>query len=564
MAFVQFNFSYPARTSGRPLSRFSIAILLLYGLTLLLIHLGDTRVLTRHEVLAAQPGREMLHDGDWRHWMLPTLAGVSREAKPPGMMWLIAASIYIFRSEAEWVARLPSALAGLAVALMIAKLTARWFGNRVGRLAGLLQFTFVYTLQQAKLTEADMTLTAAVCAAMCALAIGTIDSPFGVDTRRCNRLIFWLAAGASFLLKGPIGLIFIGLGTAAFFYVSRDRRMLKLLADPVGMICFVIMVTAWPILAWRLDPSIVHVWKSEMVGTATGRFESEPIYYYIWSVPGMVLPWTPLALIGLWRGPNAELMGSIVEQTHRKTFWRFLFCWFIPGFLFLTLAMKMKHHHYSMPILPPLAVPTALGLDYFIRRQTSRRQGLAWPFFLAGCAIAALIVWKTPLLLAAMKPPMIKLIGVIALGGLAALHFERAKRPAAMIASYLMTAWAVGVGIQAWVMPVQDDYKFQADFARVVNGTVPPGATVHLMGHREEEQEAEYAYYLRYPMQRLTQVRDLPKPDAPVYAIAPAGFLPELSGFGRIQTIAKCQGLRVKETESDRLLLLRITAQSRF
>src|ERR1700679_2430666 len=113
MPSFQFSFSFPRRGEDSPfgveavalrrpreLTRRTTALLLLYGLTLLLIHLGDARVLTRHEAFAAQPGREMLNNGRFADWMLPKLAGAPREAKPPGMMWLIAASIYIFRSSA--------------------------------------------------------------------------------------------------------------------------------------------------------------------------------------------------------------------------------------------------------------------------------------------------------------------------------------------------------------------------------------------------------------------------------------------------------------------------------
>jgi hypothetical protein len=63
-------------------------------------------------------------------------------------------------------------------------------------------------------------------------------------------------------------------------------------------------------------------------------------------------------------------------------------------------------------------------------------------------------------------------------------------------------------------------------------------------------------------MQRLQSAQDfkqiVAKQNAPTYAIAPAGFLPELSGVGQIQTLSICTGLRPKETDSDRLELLRV------
>jgi 4-amino-4-deoxy-L-arabinose transferase-like glycosyltransferase len=551
------------------LSRFSLAVLLIFGLSLMLIHLGDRRVLTRHEVLAAQPAREMFHQGDWHLFVLPTLAGVRREIKPPGMMWLIAGSIYVFRSESEWVARLPSALAAVLIAILIGKLAARWFGDRIGRLAGLMQLTFVYTLMQGKLSEADMSMAAAVCCALYVFAAGVIDSPVGLETGRSRRIMFWLAIAAAFLIKGPIGPLFVFLTVLCFVFLRRrghdaklDWRPLRFLADPVGIALCAIPVIGWPLIAWCMDPSILHVWNSETIGRALGKFGSEPFYYYVWSVPVMMLPWAPLAVIGLWRGPNAELAGPVVRQADRAMFWRFLLSWFVPGIIFLSFCVRMKHHHYPIPILPPLTIPAALGLDYYIRRQTSRAQGFVWPFFLGGCAVAAAVVWLLHSIDPAMKRPIITLIGLFAIGGLLSLHFERTRRPGAVLASYFLIAWALGVGVQSWLMPVQDDFHYQKDLAITANGMVPPGDTIYLLGHREEEQEAQYSYYLRFPMQRLTSAADFAARmhDGPVYAIAPADYIPEIAGTGHIETLAVCGGLHRGDRAGDRLQLLRITA----
>jgi len=556
--------------------------LLAYGLTILLIHLGDGRVLTRHEVLAAEPGREMLHDNRFADWMLPPLAGAPRTAKPPGMMWLIAGSIYIFRDESEFFARLPSALAGLSVALMIAKLTARWYGNRLGRLAGLCQLSFVYVILQAKLAEADMTLTASVCLAFVCLAAGILDSPAGVDGRRRLRVIFYLAGGAAFLLKGPLGLIFITLTLVALaIFHPRKKRILPFLAEPVGITIFILMVTIWPIVAWRLDRGIVGDWNSEAMGAASGRWGRVPFYYYLGSVPIMMLPWFPLTVIGLWRGANPDLSAvrrldpfnlrpppSEQEIRSRRELWRFLLCWFVPGILFLSFGMQMKHHHYSFPILPALTVPTALGLDYFVRSNVQKRlvarlreraPDFTWLIFLAGCCIGGFVVWKLPQILPALKRPALLILLMFACGGLVAIYVEKSGLAFGVLFVYFATAWAVAVGVQALLMPAQDDFRFQTEFARAVNGSVPPGRNVYMLGHREEEQEAQYAYYLRFPMQRLDSVAALPHDAAILYAIAPAGMMPELTGLGKIQVVTTCPGLRLHETEADRLRLLRIT-----
>jgi 4-amino-4-deoxy-L-arabinose transferase-like glycosyltransferase len=543
---------------------FSLGVILVYGSTLLLIHLGDRRVLTRHEVLAAEPGREMLHDMSVRHWIVPHLGGVRRENKPPGMMWLIAASIYIFRDESEFFARLPAAVAGLAVAVMIARLAARWFGNFIGRLAGLIQVSSVYILTQAKLAESDMAMAASVCAALYLLATGVIDAPAGLRTRRARRIGFWLAVAAAFLLKGPIGVVFIILTTVSFMLLTRNWRVLKFISEPLGIVISLILMVSWPLAAMHFAPEISAVWRSEVIGTATGKWGNDPIYYYVISVPVMLLPWTPLTVLGLLRGPNAELAGPLMRQSDRAMLWKFLLCWFVMGLLFLSLGMKAKSAHYAFPIMIALTIPTALGLDYYVRRQSGRENKIVWPIFVGACAIGELVVWQLHAIDAAMKPGIEMLIVLLAAGGMASLHFERARRPGLVLASYFLTAWAIGIGVHSWLMPAQDDFAYQARFATQVNGLVPPGDVVYMLGHREEEQEAEYAYYLRFPMQRLKSAEEFAAKltaagDGPIYAIEPYGFRIEIIRMGQIQVVATCSGLRKGENENNRLELIRVT-----
>ena len=80
-------------------------ILVLFGASLLLIGLGSSRVLTYHEVVFAEPAKEMLASGDF---VVPRIGGVPFTDKPPATAWTIAAAMTLFRSQSEWVVRLPS------------------------------------------------------------------------------------------------------------------------------------------------------------------------------------------------------------------------------------------------------------------------------------------------------------------------------------------------------------------------------------------------------------------------------------------------------------------------
>src|SRR5438046_2260743 len=145
-------------------------LIVLFGCSLLLAGLG-LRTLTRHEVLAAHPAKEMLLYG---HWIIPMFAGIPRTAKPPGMNWLIAAVMKLFHSDSEFIVRLPSALSGVATGLLIASFATKQYGRRIGIVSGLMVLTSLYVLIQARLAEADMLLTALVCAAMLIFADGPV------------------------------------------------------------------------------------------------------------------------------------------------------------------------------------------------------------------------------------------------------------------------------------------------------------------------------------------------------------------------------------------------------
>jgi len=558
--------SQPASDLGAPaagpyrLSAASLLVLLVFGGSILLIHLGDTRVLTRHEVFAAQPAREMLQYPHSTKWIVPTLAGVYRTAKPPGMMWLIAASMAVFRSQAEWVARFPSAMAALAIALMVAGITARWLGERLGLLAGLLQLSFVYVIMQAKLCEADMSLAAAVCCALCAFALANIDAPAG-SVGRVGRFvlstIFYFAAAAMFMLKGPIGLLFIFTAALAYWAVRRKARIGWFLANPLGIAVLVFFVAGWPLAALHIDPDIARSWRSETGGSVGGKRGHEGPFYYLYMVPLMLMPWLPFVLIGIWQGWKRGALRAPLGQ--------FLACWFVPGMVFLEL-MGEKHQHYPIPIFPPLTIAAAVGLDVYLRKQHAierPRHRLAAALFLIGCAAAILAVRFAGRVPGAMRLPVADLIAVIAIGGLLSIYAEHRKSGFWQLAAYFGTAWLVAVGVQTFIMPVQDDYHFQKDFALKADGLAPAGKTIYLLGRREEEHEAEYAYYLRFPMQRCDQFSEFrakiaPATRGPMYVIIPHGMESDLSAIGPAELLTQCNGLRLHETEEDRVELVKL------
>lgn len=542
----------PPRYFGGPasalrLSPTSAAIVALFGAALLVLTLGYGRVLTYHEVVFAEPAREMLATGNF---VVPRLGGIPFTDKPPLTAWCIAASMTLFGSESEWVVRLPSALAAIATALIVAGLAARWFGNRFGLVAGLVQLTTVHVLTQARLGECDTLLAATVAAAFGSFAVANVDAGRGRSTWRGWPLVFHLACGASFLVKGLVGPALIGTGCLAYLLYNRDLHGLRFLFDPRGLIVSAACVVPWLAAAYAEYPGIVENMVFHHFGRLRGQLgEREPPLAYWYLVPLMMLPWTPLVARAVWIGWRS---GHAAHET-----WRFLLAWFLPGMALLSLS-AFKARHYAIPLLPPLAIMATAGLlDYLAGRWRARhpRHGmLAAAIVLGGTLAVALIESRVT-----RQPHVLAMLATVAgCGLLAAVWFEHrrqiARELAAMFATVLFVAW----GVQLFVMPAHDSYRPQTELAQRVNRLVPAHERLYML-HLPENQ---ITYYLSASLTRIDDeslflegpARTL---DQPVFILAPRHLAERLASLGQAEVLDRCHAINSYMTERDRLTLLR-------
>ncbi|MGE0610668.1 MAG: ArnT family glycosyltransferase, partial [Pirellulales bacterium] len=336
----------------------ALLCLALYAASLDLVALGS-RTLNYHEVLYAQPAREMLASGDW---IQPRLIGVPCNQKPPLTTWLIAASMALW-GDSEWAVRLPSVLASAWLAAVVAGLAARWLGRRAGLAAGLVQATSFYVLRQARTAEADIFLCLAVALAMSCFSIGVVDGTRATFTRRWLPAGFYLAAGLAFLVKGPIGPGFILAACGLFAVVERRRAVWRFLFDPLGLALVTLCVVAWPLAAYAADPTILDDWRLHHLGRFSGELGRKSGFYYLYTMPAVLLPWTPAAAVGIWLAA-------------RRGWWRtpqarLLACWILPGLLVISMC-AFKRKHYSAPLLPPMSLAASLGLVMLLGHRWKR------------------------------------------------------------------------------------------------------------------------------------------------------------------------------------------------
>jgi 4-amino-4-deoxy-L-arabinose transferase-like glycosyltransferase len=475
-------------------------VIALYGASLLLINLGSVRALTFHEIIFAQPAREMLDGGNC---VVPTIGGVATFDRTPVTAWSIALSMALFQSEAEWVARFPIVVFSIATALVLAGAAARWFGPRAGLLAGLMEITCFHTLSMGRLAEADMPLAFSVAAAWYVFARAHVDSPRGIDRRRRLPYLFYALVGFSFMIKWAMGPAYILAGCLTYAVAMRDGRAMRFLFHPGGWLVGAALTVPWLVAAYFVSPLIVLNFVNHHFERFNGAMESPEAWYaYAYLVPLLVLPWLPYAVPAIVRRARGHV--------HFEPIWRFFFFWMLPGLALITLS-SFRARNYAIPLIGPLVVASAVGLDeYLKRRETAKNPWLPWLALsgIVASVVGAAVVWMRDV------PTASGIVAVLAIAataiGLAALC-EARRRLTSQVAVLFAGMWLVAVGVQTWIVPGSDTFRPLADLGRRIALQAPPGTTVHVVGLPE----VQIHYYID---RKLRAVWDLPNFVAETFA----------------------------------------------
>lgn len=373
------------------------------AIPLYLLSLGSHASLDGHEILVAQTAREMLANGEW---IVPQFSGEVRLQKPPLAYWLTAVSFAGTGRADEFAARFPVALATLAQVAMTAWFGARCFGARVGMTAGLLHATTFWTMRFGKSALVDSVLVTLVTAA---ILWSALDRLLPIRNPRAWVITFWIGCGLSVLAKGPVGLAII-LPTVAGYRVFRTRRcddvpLFRTWTTVAGLFVFGALAFGWPIWVQSRHPTAFRLWQEQSVGRFLEHWgpNTRPWFYYLYQVPLLTLPWTPLWLMELLRAarrgwtPAAEL-----QATNASSEYRLLWSWLFVALVFFSLS-EGKREHYVLPGLPPLSLLAALGLTpwrtYWRNRLEHRTRTFGMPrlaamVFVLVAAVVAVFVGR--------------------------------------------------------------------------------------------------------------------------------------------------------------------------
>ncbi|MCL1824772.1 MAG: glycosyltransferase family 39 protein [Betaproteobacteria bacterium] len=389
------------------------ALILALPFAAFLLCLGGAPLFDVDEGAFSEATREMF---ERRDFLSTWLNGKPRFDKPILIYWLQAASYWCFNGifSVEWVFRLPSALAAMAWCYAVWHFARPRFGPNTALAALAVAATSIGPFAIGRAATADALLNLL-------LALSLFDAWRYLESVRDDqgqrapllRCYAWIGLGV--LTKGPIALLVPGAVTLLFCANRKDwRTWLRALTNPYGWLILALIAVPWyaAILAIHgqdfIDGFIFKHNVKRFTGTLEGHAGS--IFYYIFAVPILLLPWTgPLfASLRKARDDSANRDGQHAGSGLRR------YLWLWAGFVVIFFSLSgTKLPHYALYGATPLflliathrdelrksfahlAPPTALlaltvGLPMLCAILSASKLGNTYPYYSALLAEATL------------------------------------------------------------------------------------------------------------------------------------------------------------------------------
>jgi 4-amino-4-deoxy-L-arabinose transferase-like glycosyltransferase len=360
---------------------------------------GMTLFNTKGEPREAIVAVSMLNQGDWT---LPLSHGSDLPYKPPMLAWCIAALGVVLNGGVvnEFISRLPSALACLALVLMTFCYFRRHDGERVGAATALVLLTSVEVLRAGVACRVDMLLTAAIVGAIYMLA--DIDSSMSARQRWTKRAIALVLMTVATLTKGPVGALLPCMVVGLYRLFKHDNFWRTFFGLALMAILAMVIPACWYYAAYqRGGDDFLNLAIEENIGRLTGhmRYDShlKPWWYNFITIALGMLPYTLLAITSLvtvnrrkikhWHMPKLSdsALLSIVAAAAVFVF----YC--IPS---------SKRSVYLLPCYPFMAY----GIVMLLRRLARRRRRILRVY--ASCTVGLAIALSAVVLIAKIGLPL--------------------------------------------------------------------------------------------------------------------------------------------------------------
>ena len=386
----------------------SLALIVVTWLALQVGGLFSPGLLDDVDSIYIEIAREMLHRHDF---VTPYINGIRFFDKPPLMYWMAAGSMRVF-GETDWAARLPLALASLALLLGVYRLGKRFFGERGGLYAALATATsigpYLYTRFYIPDILICLWMTLGVHLFLIALdrlrhhGTGALSfTPSAQDRTLLPCIAFAAVLALNLLTKGLIGVVFPLGFVLLYLAITGQLRLLAKLHPVASTATFLALAAPWHLLAALRNPAVAlppgvglpatggWAWfylYNEHFARFLGKriphdYGNTPVWLFWLYTAIWVMPWTaflPGAIAEAWRnlGHRYEVTLRQREAALTVTLWAAL--------VLVFFSISSRQEYYSLPAIPALALMAGglLSRAELSGEGSSRRSALQWHLWL--------------------------------------------------------------------------------------------------------------------------------------------------------------------------------------
>ena len=411
------------------------------------------------------------------------LNGEAYTQKPPLYYWLAAAAGAPGGRVTEAAARLPSALAGIALVGLTLFFGSRLLGGATATLGAALLLTTFEFAENARRAQLDIVL--ALFETLALAAFWHLDR--GIGRRWVSQLVLHAAIGLAVLTKGPVGFLVPLLVMASFLAWEGRLRDLRRAFPWWGYFVSLGPSLAWIAAAIALAPP--GFFGVAVVDNLFGRFfagssHARPFYYYVYQFPAETLPWFLLAPVVWWAARRGVFVPAAGDEERRA--WRFLLAWVAATLIFFSLSTG-KRGLYLLPLLPAVALLIADALGRWA--QSAHRIPIA--FHVATGVLAAALVAGG--VFVALRNPLrdetasliagTAVIAIVGVAVVAQLMLWRARaRLRLRLAIPVIAVWALLLVIFTVAYPAFDPEKSPRPIAEAAAALTPAGESIGLIG----------------------------------------------------------------------------------
>lgn len=329
-------------------------ILVAAGALFYIPFIGGVALFDWDEINFAEISREMMMTGDYLNIQVNYKAFFE---KPPFFFWLQVLSMKTFGIN-EFAARLPNALAGIMVLVLLFKTGTRWIDQRFGLFWALSYLGSILPTLYHKSGIIDPWFNLFIFSAILTWVQGVKSSSIKWF------LISGLLSGMAVLTKGPVGPLLIGMTVLIMRLWSKDKNYLGFKNVLLFIIGNSVVAGIWFGINWISNgPEFIMAflkYQAELLTESVAGHKGFPGYHFAVALFGIF----PASIFAL-----GALRKKQVDESVDIYHFRLLMIIIVAVVLVLFSVVQSKIVHYSSMIYYPVSFLSAWSVCRFLDGQ---------------------------------------------------------------------------------------------------------------------------------------------------------------------------------------------------